>query len=360
MIGIVCFWDRTATPYLQKYEDLLSAAGVTYEILFWNRLEERRKLPEREIDIMLPCRRHPFLKLVDFIRWSFRVKALLKQRQYEKLIVLSTVPAVLLSGYLKRRYRKRYILDIRDYTLENNPIFSRIVTDLVKNAALVPISSDGFREWLCDSNNLVTNHNITWTNQPSEDREYFVRSPLRYTFVGNVRLDKQTEMVLRELKDHPRFRSAYVGRIMPGCEIKDICRREAIPCDFRGEFHYTQKPEIYREIDLINAVYANAAAGEMSPGDATPIPNRLYDCVVFRIPIVCCRGTYLADIVEKYSLGFAIDAFSEDVAARFNEYVDTFDRQKFLAGCEAFLALAQKEEADFRKRVTDFVKEEKR
>lgn len=358
MIGIVCFWDRTATPYLQKYEELLQAAGAAYEILFWNRSGEARETSGNEIDIVLKCRQHPLQKLVDFFRWRAQVLRLLKSRRYDKLIILSTVPAVLLSGYLKRHYTGQYVFDIRDYTMEKNPLFSKLVTDLVQHSALTPISSEGYREWLRPSDKLLNNHNITWSDRPAENRAYFQEPPFRYTFVGNVRLDAQTKMVLQALKNHPWFRSGYVGRIMPGCDVVELCKREGIEnCDFRGEFHYTEKPEIYRNIDLINAVYANAPAGEMAPGDSTPIPNRLYDCVVFRVPIVCCKGTFLAEIVEKYALGFAIDAYSDDVVACFEEYVNNFDEKAFLAGCDAFLALAQQEEARFKERVITFIKE---
>lgn len=359
MIGIVCFWDRTATPYLQKYEELLQAAGAPYEILFWNRSGEPRETAENEQDILIPCHRQPLQKLVDFFRWRAQVLRHLKTRRYDKLIILSTVPAVLLSGYLKHYYSGRYIFDIRDYTLEKNSLFGAIVTKLVEHSALTPISSDGYREWLRPSDKLVTNHNITWSDLPTEDRAFFAAPPFRYTFVGNVRLDAQTEMVLRALKNHPQFRSGYVGRVMPGCDVMELCEREGIEnCDFSGEFHYTAKPEIYRNIDLINAVYANAPAGKMSPGDSTPIPNRLYDCVVFRVPIVCCKGTFLAMIVEKYALGFAIDAYTDDVVACFEQYVANFDKEAFLEGCDAFLAVAQQEEAAFKERVIAFIKEE--
>ncbi|MBQ3133425.1 MAG: hypothetical protein IJC17_04015 [Clostridia bacterium] len=361
MIGIVCFWDRTATPYLQKYEDLLQAANTPYEILFWNRSGVARECSSGEIDILLKCHRHPLLKLVDFFRWSLRVRRLLKNRRYDKLIVLTTVPAILLADYLKRQYKERYILDIRDYTLEKNPLFYRMVTNLVRNSALTPISSDGFREWLEPSDKIVTNHNITWNDRATDNREYFATPPFRYTFVGNVRLDEQTRMVLLALKNHPQFRSGYVGRMMPECELEELCCCEGIEnCDIRGEFHYTEKPEIYRQIDLINAIYANAPAGEMSPGDSTPIPNRLYDCVVFRVPIVCCKGTYLADIVEEFSLGFAVDAYLDDIVSCFEEYVASFDKEKFLAGCDAFLTIAQQEEASFKECVLNFIKEESR
>ena len=359
MVGIVCFWDRTATPYLQKYEELLSEAGINYEILFWNRSDTARQTAPNETDISFRPRCHPLLKLFDFFRWRKQALKILRAKQYDKLIILTTVPAVLLYDLLTRKYRGKFVLDIRDYTLERNFLFGRLVTNLIEASALAPISSDGYREWLTPSDKLLINHNITWTDRPTEERDYFATQPYRYTFVGNVRLDEQTLMVLRALKNNPRFSSGYVGRIMPNCDIEEICEREGIHnCEFRGEFHYTEKPDIYSRIDLINAVYANAPAGKMSLGDSTPIPNRLYDCVVFRVPIVCCKGTYLSEIVDRYSLGFAIDAYSDDVVACFERYVDTFDKEAFLRGCDAFLAIAQQEEAAFKESLRKFLEEE--
>ena len=40
MVGIICFWDRLATPYLAKYEKLLQSSGTDYEVVLWNRTPE--------------------------------------------------------------------------------------------------------------------------------------------------------------------------------------------------------------------------------------------------------------------------------------------------------------------------------
>ena len=53
-----------------------------------------------------------------------------------------------------------------------------------------------------------------------------------------------------------------------------------------------KKPSIYTNIHLINAVYANTN-NRLNYGDSTPLPNRIYDCVVFKRPIVASKNTYL-------------------------------------------------------------------
>ena len=48
MVGIICFWDRYATPYLLKYEKMLQEAEVPYEIVFWNREPEQEGVSFRQ------------------------------------------------------------------------------------------------------------------------------------------------------------------------------------------------------------------------------------------------------------------------------------------------------------------------
>ena len=51
---------------------------------------------------------------------------------------------------------------------------------------------------------------------------------------------------------------------------------------FKGEFKNEDKPEIYREIDFINAIYGNKSL-EVT----TALPNRLYDGILFKKPDYC-------------------------------------------------------------------------
>ena len=356
MIGIVCFWDRLATPYLKKYEDVLVEQGVDYEVLFWNRNSDIVEDKDRYVYVNQNCAGSKLKKIGIFIKWRKQVLKILSQRQYDKLIILSTIPGVLLYNYLRRYYKGRFLFDIRDYTLEANPIFSHIVTRLVDFSAFTTISSKGYYEWLRPSNKIIPNHNITCGNVELVDKEYFAREKLNFTFVGNVRLDLQTRMVLSQLKNSKRYKSGFIGRIVPGCDILQLCKEDKIDnVFFRGAFDVAEKPIIYENIDLINAVYANAPAGKINYGDSTPLPNRIYDCVCFKVPIVCCKGIYLEKIVKQYKLGFAIDAFTDNVEEEFNSYIKSFDKDTFLSGCELFLDEVRKEEQVFLNYLKEFL-----
>ena len=358
-VGIICFWDRTATPYLEKYERILQEKNIDYEVIFWNRTGiKSSQLKHREREVVQECSTKTWRKIIDFIMWRNNVLKVLKKEQYDFLIVLSTYPAVLLVNYLLKYYQQKYLFDIRDYSMESFSLFGKVVNNLIDKSAFTTVSSKGYLRWLNPSNKIVPNHNITYYQNDYEKTIRLVNSKkLNFTFVGNVRLDKQTEAVLLKLKSSRKYISGFVGRILPGCNIIDICRENDIKnVYFQGQFSSNDKPEIYRNIDLINAVYANEDKN-IRLADATPLPNRVYDAAVFKCPIVASKGTYLAELIDEYYLGFSVNGFDDNIEDQFDTFMGNFNEKAFREGCDKFLADVLKEEKNFLKKLSDTLDE---
>lgn len=339
MVGIICFWDRLATPYLAKYEKLLQDNAVDYEVVLWNRTPEegtpRITRQGNEIQINLPCTGSLPRRASRFFMWSGAVRKVI--RKYDALIVLSTVPAVLLTDLLLCKYRGKYLFDIRDYTFEKYKPLRKLVMALINGSALTAISSKGYLRWLEPSEKIMVNHNITVDEAgdyaPPDLR---TRDVLRFSFVGNVRLDTQTEALLLQLGKRTDFQQHYYGRVLPTCDIERIAREQGVENLFlHGAFDVAQKKEFFKDIDLLNAVYANARTeAEIPLGDSTPLPNRLYDCLVFYRPLVASRGTYLAELIEQYGLGCTVNGFSPDAPQIMLDYARSFDAEAFMCGCD--------------------------
>lgn len=348
-VGIICFWDRTATPYLQKYERVLNELNIDYDVIFWNRTGMKsNQLGAKEREVVLNCGTKMWHKIISFVLWRNSILKVLREEKYDFLIILSTYPAVLISGYLFKHYNQRYLLDIRDYSLENISFFGKIVTALVDKSAFCTISSKGFMRWLKPSPKIVPNHNITsCQNNYEKNIRIKMNVKLNFTFVGNVRLDKQTEAVLVKLSRSKKYISGFVGRILPSCNIVDFCRKNDITnLYFLGQFDNQDKPRIYQNVDIINAIYANDDKN-IRLADATPLPNRVYDAAVYKCPIVASKGTYLADLIQEYSLGFSVNGFDDDIEEQFDIFVRNFDEEVFRKGCERFLLKVLAEEKQF-------------
>ena len=351
--AIICFWDRYATPYLDKYESLLKQQGVEYEIIFWNRIHSTSKTriiqDGNVIYIEKYCSKGS-AKLLSFIGWRRECLKILRQKKYDNLVVLSTVPAILLQDYIIRHYKGRYIFDIRDYTIESNRLFRKMVMKLIEHSSLTPISSKGFLRWLEPSSKIMINHNITVDGSVKFDAPDFSdSSKVKVSFVGNVRLDTQTKAMMLSLGRSDVIEQHFYGRILPTCDIEHIAYENRLTnVVLHGPFDKSEKIEIYQNTDLINTVYANALREDEIPlGDSTPLPNRLYDALVFYRPLVTSKGTYLAELVDQYRLGVNVNGFDVNVEQEIIDYTRSFDAADFKAGCDELRQLVLAEEAEF-------------
>lgn len=344
-VCIVCFWDRAATPYLEKYERVLREQGIEFDVIFWDRGNNfcgEIKTNERYIKIKIA--KYKFFKIVSFLKWKQLITKMILRGGYTELIILTTYPAVLLSRFLLKNFRNRYIFDIRDYSMEENKYFRRLVMKIVEASSFTTISSQAYLRWLEPSEKIVINHNITGSTEGIQ-RELILKrnEPLVISFVGTVRLFDHTKAFMLQLKNSKRYILEFVGRTTPDCDIEKFCYDNDIHnIRLKGAFKSIDKLEIYKTVDLVNAVYTND-----SLTGTTAIPNRIYDTAIYKAPIICSSRTYLAELVQRYGLGIPIDAYDMHLEEKLDAYVDNFDERYFLDGCKKFIDNILKEEDVF-------------
>ena len=155
--------------------------------------------------------------------------------------------------------------------------------------------------------------------------------------------------IASENRGGDRFSLLYRGVFSEGCCLdKDPALRfENVV--YGGPFQNADKPEMYRSIDLIHSVYGNNDLAK-----STLLPNRLYDTVIFKKPLLVSPNTYLAKVVEKYHLGVVIDYREPAFMEKLEAYVDHFDEAEFLAGAEAFARIVDTEQKHFLEQIHAF------
>ena len=116
------------TPYFAYYE---SACKRPYDLIYWDRGGSDIAT---NANATYQFRSHVGKKnnaawLLDLARGyrGFRAFAtnILKRNDYDMIVALTGNRAVLLSGILHTKYRNRFIMDIRDYFLENVPPYRK-------------------------------------------------------------------------------------------------------------------------------------------------------------------------------------------------------------------------------------------
>ena len=157
---IIAFHPRSMTPYAKQYEDAILKAGYGYDILFWDRFSNA-PLEKRDNEFIFhrvcTLGGNRLKKIYPFFLFRKNVKKIIREGQYNKIIILNTMPGFLLHDIFLKQYRNRFILDIRDYTYEKYNFYLNTVHKLIDASFFSTISSQGFKSFLGKNDKLILN-----------------------------------------------------------------------------------------------------------------------------------------------------------------------------------------------------------
>lgn len=341
-ICIIAHTERNYLPYLSRYEAYFKKNHIEYDFIYWQREETDEPCPENEYRYTEVEKEGFFNKVNSYIKFrSFALKILRKNRgQYNKLLVLTSVPAFFLSGYLKRSYKNKFIFDIRDYSFERIGFYKKKIDSLIEASEFTCISSHGFMEFLEKNDKIVINHNMP-TNQVQGQAVALSDKPIvNIGYVGLVRYRDENIALIEKMKNTFRYQLWYIGKMTDDCDLKGYTEKHEIKnISYVGRYDNAQKMDLYKNIDIINSLYGNDSL-EVT----TLLPNRLYEACLLKKPLLVSSKTFLAELVERYGLGIIVDVDEDDVLEKINKYIDNFNPEEFNSNCYDFLNDVKKDE----------------
>lgn len=357
MIGIIFIGDLKYCPYLKKYIDILEESNKKYEVLFWNRENKELVIPPNYIPFNLSSKlnRHPMEKITDFLKWRNWIKKRLKEKKYDKLILLSTLSGVFIANELIRKYKNRYIFDIRDYSYEHNWIFYNIEKIVIKNSKFTCISSEGFKNFLPKEFNYITTHNFNKVEMKYrkmlKKKEY--GEPLNLVWNGAVRYyDHQKEIIAR-LKNNPRFNIIYHGSGPHLDQFKKFCEDNKIKnVTFTGEYNNEDKAKLLEDADILNNSYKIKNMNKVKYA----ISNKYYDGMIFGIPQIVETETFKSKKISKKYLGIDLDIMDEKFGEKLYEYYFSINVEKFNQACDQELKKVLEEDKMYSQSIIEFIK----
>ena len=356
-IGIIGFGERNFIPYVEVYENELKKANIQYECIFWDRFNNAmvsKNINEYTVHVRCEPGISKFKKIIPMLKFKQQIEKILRKEHYTHLIVLTTLPGVLIHKILLKQYVDKYILDIRDYSYEKYSWYKKIVEKLIANSYFTAISSNGFKAFLPQSNKIITCHNIG-SDFPKEKEGVDLKNKEKITigFVGGIRYFEENCKLINVFANNPKYQLAYIGRKNLDCDLEAYCKRNNIKnVLFQGDFNNADKPEIYKGIDFINSVYGNGSL-EVT----TLLPNRLYDGILFKKPVLASKGTYLGKIVDEYKLGIVVDINEQNkkFIEIVNTYINNFDKVAFVKKCQKFQERILLEQKSFLNNIKAFI-----
>ncbi len=127
------------------------------------------------------------------------------------------------------------------------------------------------------------------------------RDPLTVGFIGGVRYKKQIKNLLF-VAQRLDINVLIAGFESGENEIEKICENMS-NVEWYGKFDFkTQAAGLYGKCDIIYSVYDADMANVR-----VALPNKLYESIYCELPILVAKNTFLAELVEKWGVGMAVD-----------------------------------------------------
>lgn len=340
-----------STPYLQRYLDLFEG---TYDFISWNAAcidENTNARKHYRLNYRFTPSDSKIHKLLGYAKFKWFATNILRRNDYDHVVCLTGNAAVLLSRILITKYRKRYIVDIRDYYKEHITLYRKAQECVLASCGLSVISSLAFKSFLPTRDYVLVN-NIT--RFKPEEIEYMRNRthenlPIVLSCIGNNRFLEQNKRIITAFANDTRFELRFIGagsdNLAAFCQDNGFTNVKLI-----DRFPPQDTAKFYMDSDMILSLYGND-----SPSLKYALSNKIYYAAQAGIPILVCSGTYMETVSQKYGIGFTVDLENKQCADRlFVEYMD-IKWPQLRERYDHFLVNVAKEDVMFDLRVAEFL-----
>ncbi len=336
------------SPYINYYKRILDKNGLDYELIYPDRhnlgTEWDNNCIKKSWVSNLPA-------AINYFVFACKVKSEINKNNYNKLILLTSQIAVYLSTWVKSRYRNNYLVDIRDYSHENNSLYYHLEKKALESAGCRVISSEKFKcflpegeYYICHNFNEEQNVNVKpWRNR---------KCPIIIGFVGTLGYEDQVKKLIELIKTDNRYCFyVYGGDEKERPEIPQaIANANCERIKFFGPYLPSEKQKIINEVDILYNVYGNDSMLLTSA-----LSNKLYDCMINHKLILNSMGTYMEEMSGV--CGFSIDWESQSPLDDLYEWFLNVDENEVLRYQESMLNRFVEENRLTEAAIEEFIKE---
>jgi len=347
-ILIIGFSNINYMPYLNFYLSNIDTRINDVDVIYWDR--EGNCNGENLKDSV---NYHPFTKvisdqipkykkIVSFIRFKAYCYKYLRNNKVDYIVLLHTSPAVLLRRILFKKFKYKYIFDFRDITYEKYWLYRKTVEKIIRFSEQTFLSSERFKSIFSSEvqDKFVVTHNVNinvieCVNIPNYNRK---DKKIKITFWGFLREQKTNELLINAFSSDNRFELHYYGKIqsIALALMKYVEVRRIDNVFFHGKYKPKDIPLIVSNSDLVHNVYSGSAM-------KLAMSNKFYEAIAYFRPQICLEGTFMADMVMRYSCGFALNILSENLAEEVYNYFTSISANEFSTNCRTALSLIRAE-----------------
>lgn len=318
--------DCQPDPRVQKYCDFLKAKEIPYCIYCWDRNlkysdDNEHIYFHRKAEYGTGMKNWLGIILFNF----FLVKQLFLNRKSYQTIHACDFDTVLSALFIKLFYRKKLVYDVFDWFVDSRNFDSGLIRSVIlslehialKHANVVIICDEEREKQL----NYVPKHLWVLPNIPNFSVDLNVQGTnemiprevevLHLSYVGTMPTDRGLDKLLECVKNNPKLYLDIAGFGSLDKMVKEYSD-QCSNINFHGMVSYEEGMKIMSKSDIIVALYEKKIRNNIYAA-----PNKYYEGLYLRKPILTTKGTLVGNHTEKYATGFVIGEELEDLVGFF-------------------------------------------
>lgn len=353
MIGIIYCGQIELSPFVKKYIAALERENITYEIVHWNRSGTKMPDDDKNRTFSAQVDRYGSLwgKALPYLQFRRFAKQMIKKRNYEKLIILTTQTAFMIPDLLFGKYKNRYFFDYRDTSYEYIKPYKKLVDKIIKKSSFTAVSSPGFKKYLTDEKELIVAHNFQYEYYDNRAARC-VKSESEKIVIGYIGYLREYDYLIKlaeKIGADTRFELHIHGSGDCLSALSDFA--EAYPnISVYGAYDEKDKMKIVDTFDMICYNYPKSFVNYPA------VANKFYDGLIRKKPMFGNSDTFSGELIAQNGLGISLPETEENVTDKIYEYYNTFDEKEFEENCEKVLKKVIDEDAYYTEKIEEFVK----
>lgn len=351
MIGLILPGTIWYAPYVRIYTRILQENNVDYQIISWNRDgKDAQEGLQYEENIHANNGSASFSAYRRYIAF---IKKVVIENGFDKLIVFGPQMTCLLSTFLMRKFKGKFLIDYRDLSIEQKPGFRQLFALMTKMSYANVVSSPGFIRCL-PKRNYYLSHNFdvdaVRQNIGLRDENGFGSSDnIDILTIGGIRDFSSNVEVVKALANDKNFSVRFIGSGGGATELASYSEEYGINnVSFKGFYQKHEEAGYVRSTTFMNIFYPRVITHD------TALSNRFYNSLIYRKPMIVTKDTIQGDYAEKYNVGIALADCSNLKSA-----LKTFmcqDYNAYAERCDNLLQTFLNDQERFEKLICEFVK----
>lgn len=340
-------------PYVRNYTRIFDEQKVDYGIISWNR--EGDDKPEG-FQYNKRCESgHDSASFSAYMGYLKFIKSTIIEQGFDRIIIFGPQITCLLSAFLLRYFRGRYMIDYRDLSIEQKFGFKQLFALMLKYSCVNVISSPGFKRCL-PKRKYYLSHNFdvravidALENNCSEDG-FNVDKGISVLTIGAIRDYSSNIEVTKALANKEGFTLRFVGRGKGTVErLQDYCNEVAARnVTFVGGYDKPEESGYVKSSTFMNIFYPRIITHD------TALSNRFYNSLIYRKPMIVTKNTIQGYYAEKYKVGIAVQD-CQNLIDDLKSFLKQ-DYYEYCKRCNGLLKVFLKDQYEFVEAVKKFVK----